>query len=69
MGEVGVAVVVPRDPTAPPTVADLRQFAEGRLSHHKLPEHVRAVDALPLTAMQKLDRRALAAREAVPPEQ
>jgi acyl-CoA synthetase (AMP-forming)/AMP-acid ligase II len=64
MGEVGVAVVVPRDPSVPPTVEELRRFAEGRLSHHKLPEHVRVVDALPLTAMQKLDRRTLAAEEA-----
>ena len=64
MSEIGVAVVVPRDPTAPPTLNDLRSFAEDRLSAHKLPEAVRLVDALPLTAMQKLDRRSLAADEA-----
>ncbi|HYF47715.1 MAG TPA: AMP-binding protein [Acidimicrobiales bacterium] len=63
MGEIGVAVVVARDPAAPPTLEDLRAHAEGRLSHHKLPEAVRVVDALPLTPMQKLDRRALAAEE------
>jgi acyl-CoA synthetase (AMP-forming)/AMP-acid ligase II len=63
MGEIGVAVVVPRDPAAPPTVDELRTFAQDRLSHHKLPEHVRVVDALPLTPMQKLDRRTLAAQE------
>lgn len=64
MGEIGVAVVVPRRPEAPPTVEDLRAFARDRLSAHKLPEAVRVVDALPLTAMQKLDRRTLAAHEA-----
>jgi acyl-CoA synthetase (AMP-forming)/AMP-acid ligase II len=64
MGEIGVAVVVPRDPAAPPTIDDLRAFAQDRLSAHKLPEAVRVVDALPLTAMQKLDRRTLAAAEA-----
>jgi len=64
MSEIGVAVVVPRDPTAPPTLDDLRAFAHDRLSAHKLPEALRVVDALPLTAMQKLDRRSLAADEA-----
>jgi acyl-CoA synthetase (AMP-forming)/AMP-acid ligase II len=64
MSEIGVAVVVPRDPAAPPTLDDLRAFARDRLSAHKLPEAIRVVDALPLTAMQKLDRRALTAAEA-----
>ena len=64
MGEIGVAVVVPRDPSNPPSLEDLRQLARDRLTAHKLPEAIRLVDALPLTAMQKLDRRALAAYEA-----
>jgi acyl-CoA synthetase (AMP-forming)/AMP-acid ligase II len=64
MGEIGVAVVVPRDPQRPPTLEDLRTFARRRLSAHKLPEAVRIVDALPLTPMHKVDRRALAAHEA-----
>ncbi|HEX6167193.1 MAG TPA: AMP-binding protein [Acidimicrobiales bacterium] len=64
MGEVGVAVVVPLDPTAPPPLADLRAFLAGRLAAYKAPEAVRIVDELPLTPMQKVDRRALAAREA-----
>lgn len=64
MGEIGVAVVVPRPGVTTPTLDDLRTFARHRLSAHKLPEAIRLVDALPLTAMQKLDRRALAAREA-----
>jgi acyl-CoA synthetase (AMP-forming)/AMP-acid ligase II len=61
MGEVGVAVVVPADATAPPTLDDLRRFAAERLAHHKLPEDLVVVDDLPLTAMQKVDRRRLAA--------
>lgn len=64
MGEIGVAVVVPAPGAEPPTVDDLRAFAEGRLAKYKLPEAVRAVGDLPLTPMQKLDRRALAAHEA-----
>jgi acyl-CoA synthetase (AMP-forming)/AMP-acid ligase II len=64
LGEVGVAVVVPRDPSAPPPLADLRTFLDGRLAAYKAPEAVRVVGELPLTPMQKIDRRALAAREA-----
>jgi acyl-CoA synthetase (AMP-forming)/AMP-acid ligase II len=64
MGEVGVAVVVPADPARPPALEDLRSFLEPRLARFKLPEAVRVVDELPLTAMQKVDRRALAAGEA-----
>ena len=63
MGEIGVAVVVPRRVDEPPSLDDLREFARRRLSAHKLPEALRLVDALPLTAMQKLDRRTLAALE------
>jgi acyl-CoA synthetase (AMP-forming)/AMP-acid ligase II len=60
MGEIGVACVVPRDRAAPPTLDDLRAFAAGSLAHHKLPEAVAIVDALPLTAAEKVDRKALA---------
>jgi len=60
MGEIGVAVVVPREGATAPTVDELRAFAEDRLARYKLPEEVVVVDALPLTPMEKLDRRALA---------
>lgn len=58
MGEVGVAVVVPRP--AAPTLEDLRAFAATALARHELPEGLLLVDALPLTAGDKLDRAALA---------
>jgi acyl-CoA synthetase (AMP-forming)/AMP-acid ligase II len=64
MGEIGVAVVAPRDPAAPPTLADVREFLAGRLAAYKLPEALRIVPELPLTPGQKLDRRALVAHEA-----
>lgn len=67
MGEIGVAVVVPRDAGAPPSLEALRSFATGQIATWKLPEDIRVVDALPLTAMQKLDRRTLAAIEAESP--
>ena len=60
LGEVGVAVVVPADPARPPSLDQLRTVASERLAHHKLPEGLLVVDELPLTAMQKLDRRLLA---------
>jgi acyl-CoA synthetase (AMP-forming)/AMP-acid ligase II len=60
LGEIGVAVVVPADPASPPTLEDLRDHARASLAHHKLPEHLVLVDEIPLTAMQKVDRRTLA---------
>jgi acyl-CoA synthetase (AMP-forming)/AMP-acid ligase II len=61
LGERGVAVVVAADPAAPPTIEELRSFARDRVSSYKLPDDVHVVDALPLTAMDKVDRRALEA--------
>ena len=61
MGEVGVAVVVPVDPGHPPTLEELRTFLEPRVARYKIPEALRVVEAIPLTPMQKVDRRKLAA--------
>jgi acyl-CoA synthetase (AMP-forming)/AMP-acid ligase II len=63
MGEIGVAVTVPKDPSHPPQLDELRKFAAEKLAQYKLPEALRLVDSLPLTAMQKVDRRALADHE------
>jgi acyl-CoA synthetase (AMP-forming)/AMP-acid ligase II len=60
MAEIGVAVVVPRDPEHPPSLDELRAHGATTLAAYKLPEAMRVVDALPLTAMEKIDRRALA---------
>jgi acyl-CoA synthetase (AMP-forming)/AMP-acid ligase II len=59
MGEIGVAVVVPRPPGQGPQLDELRAFAAPRLAGYKLPEGVEVVDALPRTPMEKVDRRAL----------
>lgn len=64
MGEIGVAMIVPRDPNEPPDLEDLRSFGRRELSAHKLPEAMRVVDELPLTAAHKLDRSALGAQVA-----
>jgi acyl-CoA synthetase (AMP-forming)/AMP-acid ligase II len=55
--------VVPVDPARPPALDEVRTFLEPRLARYKLPEAIRYVDAIPLTAMQKVDRRRLAAEE------
>jgi acyl-CoA synthetase (AMP-forming)/AMP-acid ligase II len=59
MGEIGVAVIVPRHPERPPSLEELRAEAGEELSAYKLPEAVRFVEELPLTAASKLDREAL----------
>ena len=51
---------VPEPAGRAPTLAELRSFAASSLAAHKLPEAILMVDELPLTAMQKLDRRTLA---------
>jgi len=61
MGEIGVAVVVARDPHRPPTLEELRSYAAGTLASYKLPEALVITDELPRTAMEKVDRRALSA--------
>jgi acyl-CoA synthetase (AMP-forming)/AMP-acid ligase II len=59
MGEVGVAVVVPKDGGTTPDLLALRAFAAERLARYKLPDDLVVLTALPLTAGEKVDRRAL----------
>ena len=58
MGEEVVAFVQLR-PGATLTVEEIVTYAKGRLSAAKYPRDVRIVDALPLTSVFKLDRKAL----------
>jgi acyl-CoA synthetase (AMP-forming)/AMP-acid ligase II len=67
MGELGVAAVVARDPGHPPSLDELRAFARDRLAGYKLPEAIAIVDALPLTPMEKVDRKALTNLLQAPP--
>ncbi|SHN18289.1 class I adenylate-forming enzyme family protein [Cryptosporangium aurantiacum] len=64
IGEIGVAYVVPADPAAPPTLAELRTWTRDRLADYKAPDELVLVDDLPVTAMLKLDRAALRVRSA-----
>ena len=61
MGEIGIAVVVPRDATRVPTIEELRAFAGPHVATYKLPEALVVRTELPLTAGEKVDRRALVA--------
>jgi acyl-CoA synthetase (AMP-forming)/AMP-acid ligase II len=66
MGEIGVAVVVVRTGAPAPTLDSLRAHGRSRLATHKLPEALVLIDELPRTAMEKIDRRALAHLVAAP---
>jgi long-chain acyl-CoA synthetase len=61
LGEEIVAFVSLR-PGASALPDELNAFACKRLAAHKYPREVRILDALPLTSVGKLDRRALRAR-------
>jgi O-succinylbenzoic acid--CoA ligase len=58
-GERVVAHVVPRDPSAPPTLDDLRAFARERLTAPKLPRELELVDEIPRSTGGKVLRREL----------
>ncbi len=51
---------------AGPATEELTRFVAGRLPSYMVPDRIVVVDALPLTTSGKVDRRALAARDATP---
>jgi acyl-CoA synthetase (AMP-forming)/AMP-acid ligase II len=65
IGEIGVAFVVPADPSAPPALVDLRAWVSRRLADYKAPDRLVIVDALPLTPMMKVDKALLGAQAAL----
>jgi acyl-CoA synthetase (AMP-forming)/AMP-acid ligase II len=54
-------VVVPRDAAHAPALDQLRAFARDQVAAYKLPEALVVRGELPLTAGEKIDRRALVA--------
>ena len=68
LGEIGVAFVVlaPDPPVADDDIAamlaDVRAWCRARIADYKAPDRLVVVDELPLTAVGKLDKPALAAR-------
>jgi len=59
-GEIGVAVVVPLN--VAPTLDDVRSWVAEQLARYKAPDRLIVLEAMPLTAVGKVDRRALVAR-------
>ena len=50
---------MPRPGVPTPELAQLREFAADRLTRYKLPDDLVVLTELPLTAGEKVDRRAL----------
>ncbi len=63
LGERGKAVVVPADPSDPPTADELKAFVAARIADYKAPDVVEVRAELPLTSMFKVDKARLAAGE------
>jgi len=62
LGEKVCAYIVPAPGRSAPALAQLRRFLRARgLAAYKLPDHVEVVDAFPLTGLNKVDKKALAA--------
>ena len=60
LGQVGAAFVVPAGAGAP-TLEELRAWCRARLADYKAPDRLFVLPDLPLTAMAKIDKRALTA--------
>ncbi len=58
-GQRVVAVVVPADPSAPPTLAELRDRVRSRLPVAAAPKELELVDVLPRTSLGKIARHRL----------
>lgn len=58
-GHVVTAVVVPRDPAAPPTLGELRDHVRAELAAFMAPQRLEIVDSLPTTALGKTRRDSL----------
>jgi O-succinylbenzoic acid--CoA ligase len=65
-GQRAVAYVVPTDPIAPPAPARLRAHVRASAAPAMVPQAVHVVDALPRTALGKVDRGVLRQRAAAP---
>jgi fatty-acyl-CoA synthase len=61
-GETPIAIVVPADPAAPPTLEDLTGWTTGRLASYKKPTGLVVLDQLPRNASGKVLKHELRAR-------
>ncbi len=60
-GETPIAIVVPADPAAPPTLDDLTSWALGKLASYKKPTGIVVLDQLPRNAAGKVRKHELRA--------
>jgi fatty-acyl-CoA synthase/long-chain acyl-CoA synthetase len=60
LGEIGLAFVVPVA-GARPVLQELRAHCRTALADYKAPDRLEIIDALPLTSVGKVDKRALLA--------
>lgn len=65
-GEAVVAIVVPADPAAPPTLEQIVDFCRDRLASYKKPRELVIVDALPRNATGKVMKHDLRSTVAAP---
>ncbi|MET8795968.1 long-chain-fatty-acid--CoA ligase [Nocardia sp. NPDC004568] len=65
-GETPLAVLVPADPAAPPTAAEIEAFARTRLAGYKCPRQIAVVAELPRNASGKVLKTELRAKYAAP---
>jgi len=59
LGERGRAFVVPFDTADAPSLEEVRAFVRERIADYKAPDDLEIRDGLPMTAMFKVDKRAL----------
>lgn len=59
LGEQLLALVVPVEQSAPPTLAELDAWCRERLGGYKIPRLVEFIEVLPRNEMQKVDKKAL----------
>ena len=62
LGEIGVAFIVAAEGQPTPSLGELRSWCREQLAGYKAPDRLVVVDDLPVTAMMKVDKRALARR-------
>jgi fatty-acyl-CoA synthase len=61
-GETPIAIIVPADPGAPPTLDDLTSWVLGKLASYKKPTGIVVLDQLPRNASGKVLKHELRTR-------
>ncbi|WP_421655811.1 amino acid adenylation domain-containing protein [Leptothermofonsia sp. ETS-13] len=67
-GEEGLVAYLVLDKALNPTIENIRLFLQAKLPDYMVPARLMVLDALPVNANQKVDRRALPAPELAPPD-